>query len=288
MADDKRLGKGLGAIFGDDVSSVLEEIQHGNRDDFGGVKTSLKVRDIKANPYQPRRHFDDDKLEELSQSIKTHGLFQPILVRETAQGYELVAGERRLRASKLAELEEIPAIVVDFDEEQMMEIAIIENIQRENLNVIEEANGYKLLIDRLNLTQDSLSKRVNKSRSHIANLLRLLNLPKKVQNMVAENKLTMGHVRPLITLDDDKAIIDISQEIFDKKLSVREAEKLVASLNTKEKAKKAEVNNDYDYIIGLMETKLQTRVSVDKNKLSLHFQDGDDLNRILEILDIIQ
>lgn len=288
MADDKRLGKGLGAIFGDDVSSVLEEIQHGNRDDFGGVKTSLKVRDIKANPYQPRRHFDDDKLEELSQSIKTHGLFQPILVRETAQGYELVAGERRLRASKLAELEEIPAIVVDFDEEQMMEIAIIENIQRENLNVIEEANGYKLLIDRLNLTQDSLSKRVNKSRSHIANLLRLLNLPKKVQNMVAENKLTMGHVRPLITLDDDKAIIDISQEIFDKKLSVREAEKLVASLNTKEKAKKAEVNNDYDYVIGLMETKLQTRVSVDNNKLSLHFQDGDDLNRILEILDIIQ
>ena len=288
MADDKRLGKGLGAIFGDDVSSVLEEIQHGNRDDFGGVKTSLKVRDIKANPYQPRRHFDDDKLEELSQSIKTHGLFQPILVRETAQGYELVAGERRLRASKLAELEEIPAIVVDFDEEQMMEIAIIENIQRENLNVIEEANGYKLLIDRLNLTQDSLSKRVSKSRSHIANLLRLLNLPKKVQNMVAENKLTMGHVRPLITLDDDKAIIDISQEIFDKKLSVREAEKLVASLNTKEKAKKAEVNDDYDYIIGLMETKLQTRVSVDNNKLSLHFQDGDDLNRILEILDIIQ
>ena len=288
MADDKRLGKGLGAIFGDDVSSVLEEIQHGNRDDFGGVKPSLKVRDIKANPYQPRRHFDDDKLEELSQSIKTHGLFQPILVRETAQGYELVAGERRLRASKLAELEEIPAIVVDFDEEQMMEIAIIENIQRENLNVIEEANGYKLLIDRLNLTQDSLSKRVSKSRSHIANLLRLLNLPKKVQNMVAENKLTMGHVRPLITLDDDKAIIDISQEIFDKKLSVREAEKLVASLNTKEKAKKAEVNNDYDYIIGLMETKLQTRVSVDNNKLSLHFQDGDDLNRILEILDIIQ
>lgn len=288
MADDKRLGKGLGAIFGDDVSSVLEEIQHGNRDDFGGVKTSLKVRDIKANPYQPRRHFDDDKLEELSQSIKTHGLFQPILVRETAQGYELVAGERRLRASKLAELDEIPAIVVDFDEEQMMEIAIIENIQRENLNVIEEANGYKLLIDRLNLTQDSLSKRVNKSRSHIANLLRLLNLPKKVQNMVAENKLTMGHVRPLITLDDDKAIIDISQEIFDKKLSVREAEKLVASLNTKEKAKKAEVNNDYDYVIGLMETKLQTRVSVDNNKLSLHFQDGDDLNRILEILDIIQ
>lgn len=288
MSDSKRLGKGLGAIFGDDVSSVLEDIQHGNRDDFGGVKTSLKVRDIKANPYQPRRHFDDQKLAELADSIKTHGLFQPILVRETNLGYELVAGERRLRASTLATLEEIPAIIVDFDDEQMMEIAIIENIQRENLNVIEEASGYQLLIDRLNLTQDSLSKRVNKSRSHIANLLRLLKLPTKVQNMVAENKLTMGHVRPLITLDDDKAIINISQEIYDKKMSVREAEKYIASLEQKDKPEKEVANTDYDYVISLLENKLQTRVSVAGNKLSLHFQDGDDLNRILEILEIIE
>lgn len=288
MSDSKRLGKGLGAIFGDDVSSVLEDIQHGNRDDFGGVKTSLKVRDIKANPYQPRRHFDDEKLAELADSIKTHGLFQPILVRETNLGYELVAGERRLRASTLATLEEIPAIIVDFDDEQMMEIAIIENIQRENLNVIEEASGYQLLIDRLNLTQDSLSKRVNKSRSHIANLLRLLKLPTKVQNMVAENKLTMGHVRPLITLDDDKAIINISQEIYDKKMSVREAEKYIASLEQKDKPEKEVANTDYDYVISLLENKLQTRVSVAGNKLSLHFQDGDDLNRILEILEIIE
>lgn len=288
MAESKRLGKGLASIFGDDVSSVLEDIQHGNRDDLAGVKTSLKVRDIKANPYQPRRHFDDDKLQELSESIQTHGLFQPILVRETPLGYELVAGERRLRASKLAELEEIPTIVVDFDDDQMMEIAVIENIQRENLNVIEEANGYKLLMDRLNLTQESLSKRVNKSRSHIANLLRLLNLPSKVQDMVAENKLTMGHVRPLITWDDNRAIIDISQEIYDKKMSVREAEKFIASFSEKPSVEKEPTTTDYDYIIGLLESKLQTRVSVKGNKLSLHFSNGDDLNRILEILDIIE
>lgn len=288
MSDSKRLGKGLGAIFGDDVSSVLEDIQQGNRDDLSGVKTSLKVKDIKANPYQPRRHFDEEKIKELSESIATHGLFQPILVRETSLGYELVAGERRLRASKLAKIEEIPAIVVDFDDEQMMEIAVIENIQREDLNVMEEAAGYRLLMDRLNLTQESLSKRVNKSRSHIANLLRLLNLPVSVQEMVAENKLTQGHVRPLITLDDDRQIINISQEIFDKKMSVREAERYIASLINEPKEKKEKPSGDYDYIIGLIESKLQTRVSVAGNKLSVHFSSDDDLNRILEILDLIE
>lgn len=288
MSDSNRLGKGLGAIFGDGVSTVLEDIQQGNRSDIGGTKTKLKVNDIKANPYQPRRHFDEDKLQELAESIRTHGIFQPILVRETTHGHELVAGERRLRASKIAELDEIPAIVVDFDDEQMMEIAIIENIQREDLNVIEEASGYRLLIDRLNLTQESLSKRVNKSRSHIANLLRLLNLPDKVQMMVADNKLTQGHVRPLITLDNDRDIINISQEIYDKKMSVREAERYVASLGkTPTEAKKSK-NTDYDYVISLLESKLQTRVSVAGNKLSVHFSNDDDLNRILELLDVIE
>lgn len=288
MSDSNRLGKGLGAIFGDGVSTVLEDIQQGNRSDFGGVKSNIKVKNIKANPYQPRRHFDEEKLAELADSIKTHGVFQPVLVRETTHGYELVAGERRLRASKLAELEEIPAIVVEFDDEQMMEIAIIENIQREDLNVIEEASGYRLLIDRLNLTQESLSKRVNKSRSHIANLLRLLNLPEKVQLMVSENKLTQGHVRPLITLDNDRDIINISQEIYDRKMSVREAEKYIASLSNTPTESKKEVTKDYDYVINLLESKLQTRVSVAGNKLSVHFSSDDDLNRILELLDVIE
>lgn len=285
--DSNRLGRGLGAIFGDDVSSVLEDIQQGNNDEFTGVKTSLKVKDIRTNPYQPRRHFDEDKLEELSQSISTHGLFTPILVRETNKGYELVAGERRLRATKRANIEEIAAIVVDFDDSQMMEIAIIENVQREDLNVIEEAMGYSSLIDRLGLTQEEVAKRVSKSRSHITNLLRLLRLPKSVQEMVSDNKLTMGHVRPLVTIEDPKEIERIAEEILSKKLSVREAERLI----NKEDVKPAEPklrNKDYDYAQSLFERRLQTRVNIANNKVMISFDDDEDLNRILELLDIIE
>lgn len=285
--DSNRLGRGLGAIFGDDVSSVLEDIQQGNNDEFTGVKTSLKVKDIRTNPYQPRRHFDEDKLEELSQSISTHGLFTPILVRETNKGYELVAGERRLRATKRANIEEIAAIVVDFDDSQMMEIAIIENVQREDLNVIEEAMGYSSLIDRLGLTQEEVAKRVSKSRSHITNLLRLLRLPKSVQEMVSDNKLTMGHVRPLVTIEDPKEIERIAEEILSKKLSVREAERLI----NKEDVKPAEPklrNKDYDYAQSLFERRLQTRVNIANNKVVISFDDDEDLNRILELLDIIE
>ncbi|MBK2402191.1 MULTISPECIES: ParB/RepB/Spo0J family partition protein [Erysipelothrix] len=285
--DSNRLGRGLGAIFGDDVSSVLEDIQQGNNDEFTGVKTSLKVKDIRTNPYQPRRHFDEDKLEELSQSISTHGLFTPILVRETNKGYELVAGERRLRATKRAKIEEIAAIVVDFDDSQMMEIAIIENVQREDLNVIEEAMGYSSLIDRLGLTQEEVAKRVSKSRSHITNLLRLLRLPKSVQEMVSDNKLTMGHVRPLVTIEDPKEIERIAEEILSKKLSVREAERLINKEDVKPVEPKIR-NKDYDYAQSLFERRLQTRVNIANNKVTISFDDDEDLNRILELLDIIE
>ena len=285
--DSNRLGRGLGAIFGDDVSSVLEDIQQGNNDEFTGVKTSLKVKDIRTNPYQPRRHFDEDKLEELSQSISTHGLFTPILVRETNKGYELVAGERRLRATKRANIEEIAAIVVDFDDSQMMEIAIIENVQREDLNVIEEAMGYSSLIDRLGLTQEEVAKRVSKSRSHITNLLRLLRLPKSVQEMVSDNKLTMGHVRPLVTIEDPKEIERIAEEILSKKLSVREAERLINKEDVKPVEPKLH-NKDYDYAQSLFERRLQTRVNIANNKVMISFDDDEDLNRILELLDIIE
>ncbi|MDE8151184.1 ParB/RepB/Spo0J family partition protein [Erysipelothrix rhusiopathiae] len=285
--DSNRLGRGLGAIFGDDVSSVLEDIQQGNNDEFTGVKTSLKVKDIRTNPYQPRRHFDEDKLEELSQSISTHGLFTPILVREMNKGYELVAGERRLRATKRANIEEIAAIVVDFDDSQMMEIAIIENVQREDLNVIEEAMGYSSLIDRLGLTQEEVAKRVSKSRSHITNLLRLLRLPKSVQEMVSDNKLTMGHVRPLVTIEDPKEIERIAEEILSKKLSVREAERLINKEDVKPVEPKLR-NKDYDYAQSLFERRLQTRVNIANNKVVISFDDDEDLNRILELLDIIE
>lgn len=285
--DSNRLGRGLGAIFGDDVTSVLEDIQQGNNDEFTGVKTSLKVKDIRTNPYQPRRHFDEDKLQELSQSISTHGLFTPILVRETNKGYELVAGERRLRATKRAKIDEIAAIVVDFDDSQMMEIAIIENVQREDLNVIEEAMGYSSLIDRLGLTQEEVAKRVSKSRSHITNLLRLLRLPKSVQEMVSENKLTMGHVRPLVTIEDPKEIERIAEEIYNKKLSVREAERLINKEDVKPIESKVR-NKEYEYAQSLFERRLQTRVNITNNKVTISFDDDEDLNRILELLDIIE
>lgn len=288
MADNNRLGRGLGAIFGDDVSNVLEDIQQGTFEKYSGNKTLIKVKSIRTNPYQPRRHFDEAKIEELANSISTHGLFTPILVRETGNGYELIAGERRLRASRQINLEEIPAIVVDFDDAQMMEIAIIENVQREDLNVIEEALAYQSLIERLSLTQDDVAKRVSKSRSHITNLLRLLKLPKKVQEMVSEQKLTMGHVRPLIPLEDNKQVLAFAQEIYDKKLSVREAEALVNRLQKDDAIPQKEDNSAFNYAKGLMEKRLQTRVGIDKHKVVIHFSDNDDLNRILELLGVLE
>jgi len=288
MADNKRLGRGLGAIFGDDVTNVLEDIQQGNNDEFQGVQTKLRVDSIRVNPYQPRRFFDEEKLKELSQSIIQHGLFTPILVRETTNGYELVAGERRLRATTMAGLEDITAIVVELDDKQMMEIALIENVQREDLNVIEEAMGYEALIDKLSLTQEQVAKRVSKSRSHITNLLRLLKLPDTVKEMVANEKLTMGHVRPLVNLDHEQAE-SIALEAFEKKLSVREVEKLVRDLNKESSSTtEEEEETDYDYAISLFEDKLQTRTEIRNGKISIHFLDDDDLNRIMELLEIIE
>lgn len=288
MSEKNRLGKGLGAIFGEDVSSILDEIQQGTHEGTSSAKTAIAIGSIRPNPYQPRRHFDEVKLQELSESIKQHGLFTPILVRQAQKGYELVAGERRLRAGKLANLEVIDAIVVDFNDEQMMEIAIVENIQREDLNVLEEAQGYQLLIENLNLTQADVAKRVNKSRSHVANLLRLLSLPSSVQKMVQEGDLTMGHVRPLITLEDPKEIERYAKEIFEKKLNVREAERLINQKDKKPSTQKPEKRKDYVYAESLFEKKLQTRIEIANKKISISFEDDDDLNRILETLDLIE
>lgn len=288
MSSNNRLGKGLGAIFGEDVSSLLEEIQEGSNSEHGSHKTEIPVKDIRPNPYQPRRYFDNDKLEELKDSIIQHGLFTPILVRESKKGYEIVAGERRLRAAKLAKLKMIQAIIVNFDDEQMMEIAIVENIQREDLNVLEEAQGYQLLINNLNLTQADVAKRVNKSRSHIANLLRLLKLPESVQKMVQEGKLTMGHVRPLITLEDKEDIEHYAQEILDRNLSVREAEKLITNKDKIVEDKPTEKRRDYAYAESLFEKKLQTRITIQNKKINIAFSDDEDLNRILEELGLIE
>ena len=287
MSDKKaRLGKGLEAIFGDDISSVLDDIQRGSSDIYVGDKVKIPVDSITNNPYQPRKEFDPVKLEELAASISQHGILTPILVRQSDLGYELIAGERRVRASRLINLEEIDAIIVDFTDHEMMEVSLIENIQRENLNVIEEAAAYQKLMDASNYTQEQLATKVGKSREHVANILRLNRLPKAVADLVVNEKLSMGHVRPLIPLIDEQDIVPLAQKIVKDGLSVRAVEKLL-----KKPASKPAVKKDYsryDYATSLLEKKVQTKVIIDDNKIQIHYHGDDDLNRILEILNIIE
>ena len=185
MPKDDHLGTGLEAIFGPDLTNIIDDIQNNSEmADQYGRKVTLRIDEIRMNPYQPRHVFDETKLNELADSIREHGVFTPVLVRKSAAGYELIAGERRVKASKIAGKQEIPAIVVDFNDEQMMEISLLENIQREDLNAIEEANAYKQLMDNMGYTQEELSKKIGKSREYIANSLRLLKLPKFIQKLV--------------------------------------------------------------------------------------------------------
>lgn len=286
MAKTKGLGKGLGSIFGDDLETVLEDIQSGPQRQEG--KVEIPISEIRANPYQPRKKFDDAKLNELAESIREHGVFTPILVRKSFQGYELIAGERRLRASKAAKKETIPAILVEFSDQEMMEIALLENVQREDLNAIEEANGYNSLIERLGYTQEQCAKRVGKSREYVANLLRLLKLPRSIQQLVTENKISMGHARPLITLEDEGLAYDIACRIIDEGLSVREVERLVKAAKEKQPEKKEKKADDYSYVVEIMEDRLQTKVKVDNKQIVIKYNGTEDLNRILELIHCIE
>lgn len=285
----KRLGKGLDAIFGADIESVLDDIQN-NSAEHGAAQTELELSLIRPNPYQPRKSFDEEKIKELAQSIKEHGVFTPILVRKSVQGYELLAGERRLRASKVAGKKTIPAIILEFTEEQMLELSLLENIQREDLNSIEEAQAYQRLIERMGYTQEQLAKRVGKSREHITNSLRLLKLPVSIQQLVIENRLQMGHVRPLITLEDEGLAYDIANRIIDEGLSVRTVEKLVKEAKSDSNKEKKEKIKDHNlvYVEEIMQNKLQTKVKVEKHSISISYSDTKDLNRILELLGCIE
>ena len=287
--DDKKLGRGLGAIFGEGIEEALEEIQQGAQEDSLGKKADILLKDIHSNPYQPRKVFDEDKIEELAISIAQHGVFTPVLVREAIKGYELVAGERRVIASRKVGLETIPAIIVDFDDDLMLEIGLLENIQRENLNVIEEANAYKQMIEHFDFTQAQLAERVGKTREHIANITRLLRLPEKVQALVADKKLSMGHVRPLITLDNEEEIIYYAEEIVNKNLSVRAVEKLMREDkegSTKEETIK-KIDPQLKDVEQSIQTKLSTKVTISDKKIVINYSDFSDLNRILEILDLL-
>ena len=282
MPNSSKLGSGLDAIFGSDINSLLDDIQNGNEPE--GVTTSnttLPLADIKPNPYQPREIFDEDKLRELADSIKEHGVFTPVLVRRAAEGYELVAGERRVKAAEMAGLSEIPAIIVDFDDDQMAEISLLENIQRENLTAIEEAKGYKTLIDRRGYTQEELGKRVGKSREHIANTMRLLILPESVQKMVEEGTLSAGQARPLITVDPND-IDKLVDKVVKENLSVRRVEKLVQDYKNpviKNTPVISEAAKEYQK---QLRHYLQTRVKIDGTKITINYVDEDDLERIVE------
>ena len=279
----RALGKGLEQLFNNEnlnLSRFEEQVyETASKEEIIEVDLS----ELRVNPYQPRKVFNDEALRELASSIKEHGVFQPIIVKKSIKGYEIIAGERRVRASKLAGLTTVPAIIRNLDDEQMMEIALLENLQRENLSAIEEAIAYKSMLDKLNLTQDELSKKVGKSRSHVTNMLGLLRLPKEVQEMVATNKISMGHARVLSKLEDDDKIISMANEIVEKKIPVREIESISVEAPKKNKlSRRTPSTNEYKYAEDMLREKLDTKVKIKDNKIELYFTNVADLNRILD------
>lgn len=286
--NNARLGKGLSSIFGQDVSKVLDDIQNGDMEVERQEQSKIPVDEIRPNPYQPRKVFNDEALKELSSSIKQHGVFTPILVKKSIQGYDLIAGERRLRASKLAGLKDIPAIIVDFDDQEMMEIALLENIQREDLNVIEEAKAYEKLIQRLGYTQEQLAHRVGKSREHITNLLRLLKLPEDVQEYVVSKQLSMGHVRALLGLKTEANMRKVAKQAIDQGLSVRKVEQIVKDTNNKKTIEKPKEDIYVKAAKEKLQEFFQTSISISKNAISIHYENKEDLNRVLELLNLVE
>jgi len=282
----KALGKGLEALFPTYQEKVNEEIHE------------VPVSDIFPNRQQPRQRFDDHKLEELAGSIRSHGVIQPIFLKRHVHGYEIVAGERRWRAAKKAGLTKIPALIRDVSEDKKLEIALIENIQRENLNPIEEGQAYKLLMDQFEYTQQNLAEKVGKDRSTIANAIRLLKLPSQIKEFIADEKLTMGHSRALLAIEDDENKIFIGEKIIKKGLSVRETESLIKRLN-QENEKKAvsekKPSEDDAFIPALEESLsrvLKTKVRLfhkkGKGRIEIRFFSEEDFERILELLRSVQ
>ena len=286
---NKALGRGLEQLFNSELldfdsfeSNILESASSND------IK-EIKVSEIRTNPYQPRKNFNQEALQELAESIKNYGVFQPIIVKKSIKGYDLVAGERRLRASKMAGLETIPAIVKEFSDEMMREIALLENLQREDLTAIELAWAYKGIIDSLHITQEELAKKLGKSRSSITNMLGLLTLPTNVQNMVLDGKLSMGHARELSKLEDTEKIAEYAKRIVDENLSVREIENLAKTPEVKKKNpinRDNTVKNEYAYLERQLTEHFGTKVKIGNKKLEIGFVNANDLDRILDIMNV--
>ncbi len=275
------LGKGLNALI---TSNLIEE---------GEQVKEVSINEIRPNPYQPRKEFEQSAIEELAQSIKEHGIIQPLIVRKSIKGYELVAGERRLRAAKVAGLKEVPVVVKAYTDQQLMEIALIENLQRENLNPLEEAEAYDKLISHHDYTQEQLAQKIGKSRPHVANMLRLLQLPEKIRKMVSAAELSMGHSRALLGVTDKKLQQQLANDVVEKGLSVRQLEELVKQLNVSRETKKKKPAKNEPVLIEMEErlrSRFGTSVKIKKGskrgKIEIDFYSQEDLERIIDMLNI--
>ena len=288
--DNKRraLGRGLEELFNNEplnYNKVEEKILvETPKDEI----VNVPLNELHANPYQPRKNFDEESMNELADSIREHGVFQPIIVKKGIKGYEIIAGERRVKASRMAGLTEIPAIIRDFNDQEMMEIALLENLQREDLNAIEEANAYKKLQENLGITQEELAKRLGKSRSHITNMLGLLTLPLEIQEYVQDKKISMAHARVLSKLENREEQLNLANKIINNKISVHDLEDLTQSdtYERKHKISKPKQTNEYKYLEDELCERLGTKVRIKNNKIEISFVNNNDLNRLLEIMNI--
>lgn len=276
----KGLGKGLGALI-----PMLEE------KDEKSVQ-EIEIDKIRPNDRQPRKNFDEEKIKELASSIKEHGVLQPVILRKISGGYELVAGERRWRAAKLAGIKKIPAVVKDLTDAEVMQIALIENLQREDLTPLEEALAYKKLMEEFGMTQEELATRIGKSRSQIANTVRLLNLEEEIQEMINQGKITAGHARALLSVPDAKERIKLAKRIAEENYSVRETEEMTKVLSVKAGRgagkKKEEINPALIHVTEQLQKALGTKVKIKgsekRGKIEIDFYSEDELERIIEII----
>lgn len=292
MAAKKGLGKGLDSLITDKVSKPVKP-----KSNHAADAVMIDINKVEPNREQPRKKFDEDALIELSESIKQFGILQPLLCQERDDYYEIVAGERRWRAAKLAGLKEVPVIIKKLTNQQIMEISLIENIQREDLNPIEEALAYKRLLEEFKLKQDDVAERVSKSRTAVTNSMRLLKLDEKVQQMVIDEMLTTGHARALISIEDRDLQFQMANQIFDNKLSVRETEKLVRKLGEEKeeitKTKEPDVEIIYRNLEEKVKEILGTKVQIshkknNSGKIEIEYYSNEELERIIELLESVQ
>ena len=286
----RALGKGLEELFNTEVLDFdsLEEkiVTETPKEEI----VEVNLDELRSNPYQPRKVFDEEALNELAASIREHGVFQPIIVKRSIKGYEIIAGERRVKASRIAGKTTIPAIIREFNDSEMMEIALLENLQREDLNAIEEAMAYVKIMEAKNLTHESLAKVLGKSQSYVTNTIGLLRLPEEIKDLVINNKLSMTHARILSKMSDHDMIIKLANRVMYEGLSVRDLEEIAKGkeINKIVKVERKVKDSDKKYLYAeeLLAEKLDEKVRVYKNKIEIKFKDADDLNRILEIINV--